>query len=139
MVAAPVLVRPIADDRNQVLGVRALALVLEVRNADRPDPFVVGVLVLLVVAGARLSRLGNAPARLLPVDPGEQEDPCAVVGGVDRGLDVAVVAALEKREIASLRLAGEEARMRAPESLLQTTRAGPERLYFGTEPSLWFG
>ena len=30
-------------------------------------------------------------------------------------------------------------RIRAPESDLQTTSEGPERLYFGTEPSLWFG
>ena len=114
-VAATVRVRPVADDRDQVLRVGALALVLVVRYAHRPDPLEVRVLVLLVVAGARLGRLGHLPALLLAVDPGEHEDARAVVRGVHGSLDVLEPAPLQQSEIPPLRLPGQ---------LLSDPRAG---------------
>src|SRR5262245_59095159 len=107
VVATAIRVRPVADDRDQVLSVRALGLVLVVRDTDRSRGAVAGRLVLLIVAGAGLSRLGHAPARLLAVDTGEHEDARAVLRGVDRRLNVVELAAPQQRQIASLGLAGE--------------------------------
>ena len=58
VVADAVGVGPVADDRDQVLRVRALALVLEARDPDLARVLIAGRVVLLVVARAGLRGLG---------------------------------------------------------------------------------
>ena len=99
-VADAVLVGPVADDRDQVLGVRALALVLVVGDlgaaalAGHAGGEQRAADLLVVVRAARVG-LGSAPARLLPVDARHDADDRPVAGRVHGGLDVAEVAAPE--------------------------------------------
>ena len=138
-VAAAVAVRAVADDRDQVLRVRALALVLVVRDPHRADAAEVGVLVLLVVVRAGLGGLLRAPARLLAVGAGEHEDPRAVARGVDRRLDVAEAAALEQRQVAALRFAGEQPPDARTRVLLADDERGSARPVFGHGAQLVVG
>src|SRR6185312_3427326 len=114
--ADAVLIRPVADDRDQVLRVRAVALVLEV--GDLGAAAVAGdaggeqrAADLVVVARALRVGLGRLARRLLAVDAGEDADDRAAAGLVDRRLDVAGVTRLELPQppCAHLRLMAEGA------------------------------
>ena len=98
-VADPVGVVGVADDRDQVLGVGALALVLVVRDlraaVARDAGLEQAAADLVVVVRAARVRLGLGAARPLPVDARHDADDRPVARAVDRALDVAEAAVLQ--------------------------------------------
>ena len=95
VVAAPVRVVVVTRDRDQVLGVRAVALELVALGG--------GLLGLVLVARAVAVVVGHRAARLLLVGAGKDQDPGAVLRGVHRSLDVAVLASRQQREALAAR------------------------------------
>jgi hypothetical protein len=96
LVAAAVgVLERVADDRDQVAGVRAVDLVQIGRHAAVGLVLVAGGLPVLLT-GALLVAHRDLAAGLLAVDAGHDQDPVAGLRRVDRLLDVAVAAALQK-------------------------------------------